>query len=121
LSRPEAPPGRQPRDAEGPVFAEPWEAEAFAMAVKLAEAGWFTWAEWTAALAAEIAAAAARGEADDGTRYSHHWLAALERLAAEKRLVDRASLAERKAAWEAAYRATPHGAPVELGATGPVT
>jgi nitrile hydratase accessory protein len=99
-----------------PVFAEPWEAQAFALAVMLAEAGRFTWPEWTAALAAELAAV---GEPDDGTRYYHQWLAALERLVAAKGLVDAPSLAARKAAWEAAYRATPHGDPVTLrsGAT----
>ena len=73
-------------DAE-PVFAEPWEAHAFALAVKLSEAGIFTWSEWSAALAEELAAASQRGESDDGSRYYHHWLAALERLAAEKNLV----------------------------------
>ena len=71
---------RLPRDTGGPVFAEPWEAQAFALAVKLSEAGHFTWKEWAAALADELKAAADRGESDDGSRYYHHWLAALERL-----------------------------------------
>ncbi|HUI16613.1 MAG TPA: nitrile hydratase accessory protein [Alphaproteobacteria bacterium] len=97
-----------------PVFAEPWQAQAFALAVKLSEAGHFTWKEWADALAAELKRAAERGEPDDGQRYYHHWLAALERLAAEKGLADPASLAARKEAWAAAYRATPHGKPVEL-------
>ena len=35
-----------PRDADGPVFREPWEAQAFAMAVSLHERGLFTWPEW---------------------------------------------------------------------------
>jgi nitrile hydratase accessory protein len=108
LRRPEAAP---PRDAADPVFAEPWQAQAFALAVTLAEAGRFTWPEWSAALAAELATS---GEPDDGSHYYDHWLAALERLAAAKGLVDEGSLAARKAAWEAAFRATPHGQPVEL-------
>jgi len=103
-----------PRDEEGPVFKEPWQAQAFALAVKLSEQGCFTWTEWAAALAEEIKAAADRGEPDDGSRYYDCWLAALERLVAAKGLVDRDSMAERKEAWADAYRHTPHGKPVEL-------
>jgi nitrile hydratase accessory protein len=107
---------RLPRGAGGPVFAEPWQAQAFALAVRLSEQGYFTWKEWAAALAAELKAAADRGESDDGSRYYYHWLAALERLAAEKGLTDSAALAARKEAWAEAYRRTPHGKPVELAA-----
>ena len=107
---------RQPRDSEGPVFAEPWEAQAFALAVKLSEQGHFTWKEWAATLAEELKAAASRGEADDGSRYYHHWLAALERLVAAKGLTDPPALLARKEAWAEAYRHTPHGKPVELSA-----
>jgi nitrile hydratase accessory protein len=103
-----------PREKDGPVFAEPWEAQAFALAVKLSEQGHFTWSEWAAALGAELEAAAERGEPDDGSHYYEHWLAALERLVTEKGLTDRAALAARKAAWADAYRHTPHGKPVEL-------
>jgi nitrile hydratase accessory protein len=105
-----------PRDAGGPVFAEPWEAQAFALAVKLSEQGHFTWKEWAAALAEELKAAANRGEPDDGSRYYQHWLAALERLVSSKGLSDPAALLARKEAWAEAYRHTPHGKPVELGA-----
>jgi nitrile hydratase accessory protein len=105
-----------PRDAGGPVFAEPWEAQAFALAVKLSEQGHFTWKEWGAALADELKAAASRGEPDDGSRYYQHWLAALERLVSAKGLSDPAALLARKEAWAEAYRHTPHGKPVELGA-----
>ena len=105
-----------PRDASGPVFAEPWEAQAFALAVKLSEQGHFTWKEWAATLADELKTAANRGEPDDGSRYYHHWLAALERLATAKGLTDPAAMLERKEAWADAYRHTPHGKPVELGA-----
>jgi nitrile hydratase accessory protein len=102
-------------DAE-PVFAEPWEAHAFALAVKLSEAGIFTWSEWSAALADELAAASQRGESDDGSRYYHHWLATLERLAAAKNLVAPPSLLALKEEWAEAYRRTPHGSPVALDA-----
>ena len=105
---------RIPRDAEGPVFRAPWEAQAFGMVVALHQRGCFTWREWASYLADEIAAAKAQGEADDGTRYYEHWLAALEDLAAARRLADPADLAERKNAWAAAYARTPHGKPVEL-------
>jgi nitrile hydratase accessory protein len=110
---------RLPREKDGPVFAEPWEAQAFALAVTLSERGHFTWSEWAAALGAELKAAAERGEPDDGSHYYEHWLAALERLVTEKGLTDRAALATRKAAWADAYQHTPHGRPVELAADSP--
>jgi nitrile hydratase accessory protein len=104
-----------PRDEGGPVFAEPWQAQAFALAVKLCEQGHFTWKEWAAALADELKAAATRGEPDDGSHYYEHWLAALERLVTAKGLSDPLAMAARKEAWADAYRHTPHGKPVELG------
>ena len=103
-----------PRDKEGPVFREPWEAQAFAMAVLLHERGHFTWREWAERLAREIAAARERGELDDGTGYYLHWLAALEKLVAEKGLVRSEELACRKVEWDQAARDTPHGRPIEL-------
>jgi len=106
-----------PRDASGPVFAEPWQAQAFALAVKLSRDGYFTWKEWAAALADEIKKASDRGEPDDGSRYYEHWLAALERLVTAKGLSDPASLLARKEAWADAYRHTPHGKPVQLRAS----
>jgi nitrile hydratase accessory protein len=105
---------RLPRDEGGPVFAEPWQAQAFALAVTLSDHGHFTWSEWAAVLAEELKADAARGEADDGSRYYHCWLAALEHLVVAKHLSDPATLLERKEAWAEAYRHTPHGMPVEL-------
>jgi len=103
-----------PRDEGGPVFAEPWQAQAFALAVKLSEEGHFTWKEWAATLAGELEAAAKRGEPDDGSHYYDHWLAALEHLVQAKGLLDRTALVERKEAWADAYRHTPHGKPIEL-------
>lgn len=105
---------RLPRDEEGPVFAEPWQAAAFALALRLSAAGHFTWKEWAAALADELKTSAARGEPDDGSRYYHCWLNTLERLVVAKRLSGEAALLARKAAWADAYRRTPHGKPVEL-------
>ena len=96
------------------MFREPWEAQAFAMAVKLHEAGHFTWHEWAERLAAEIKRAQERGDPDLGTTYYQHWLAALERIVAEKGLLSTAELIHRKAEWEAAADATPHGKPIEL-------
>lgn len=113
MTRPD-PPAGAPRDAEGAVFAEPWEAQVFALAVGLAERGCFTWKEWTEALAAEIAAEGKQGAADDGSRYYRLWLAALEGLVTRKGLTDPRSLVVRKERWEAAYRETPHGKPVTL-------
>jgi len=109
---------RLPRETEWPVFGEPWEAQVFALAVKLSEQGQFTWKEWAAALADEIKAAISRGEPDDGSRYYHHWLAALERLVTAKGLTDSEALVERKEAWAEAYRRTPHGKPIELAIQG---
>lgn len=105
---------RLPVDADGPVFAEPWQAGAFAMAVRLSAAGHFTWAEWASALAKELQADAGRGAPDDGSRYYHCWLDALEWLVMQKRLCDDGSLLACKEAWVDAYRHTPHGKPVEL-------
>lgn len=105
-----------PRDAGGPVFAEPWQAQAFALAVTLSQQGYFTWKEWAAALADEIKRASDRGQPDDGSRYYEHWLAALERLVTAKGLSDPASLLARKEAWADAYRHTPRGKPVDLSA-----
>ena len=103
-----------PADA---VFAEPWEAQAFALTVRLSEQGHFTWKEWAAALAAELKAAKDRGEPDDGTRYYHHWLTALERLVTAKGLTNPDAMLARKEAWADAYRHTPHGKPVQLSPT----
>ena len=105
-----------PRDADGPVFREPWEAKAFAMAVRLAEAGVFTWAEWTEALSGEIAAARDRGEPDLGDTYYMHWMRALEALSARKGGIAAADIEACAEDWRRAYLNTPHGEPIELEA-----
>jgi nitrile hydratase accessory protein len=88
------------------------------MAVQLSAAGHFTWTEWTTALGEQLQGPLNRGEPDDGSRYFEHWLTALEYLVTEKNLTDLTALTERKEAWADAYRHTPHGKPVELGAIG---
>jgi nitrile hydratase accessory protein len=103
-----------PRDAGGPVFQEPWEAQAFAMTVALHERGLFTWPEWTAALASEIKRAQAAGDRDTGETYYRHWLAALERIVADKGITDTKALARHYNAWGHAADRTPHGEPIEL-------
>lgn len=90
---------RLPTNAGEPVFAEPWQGQAFALAVELSAKGHFTWKEWSTALAEELKAAADRGEPDDGSRYYEYWLAALERLVTQKGLTDAAALLGRKEAW----------------------
>jgi nitrile hydratase accessory protein len=107
---------RIPLDSTGPVFGEPWQAQAFALAVKLSEAGYFTWREWAEALSSELKAAADRDARDDGSQYYEHWVAALERLVTATGLMSASRLVERKDAWAEAYRHTPHGKPVELPA-----
>ncbi len=102
------------RDDDEPVFREAWEAEAFALVLRLYEAGYFSWAEWTTALATEIRSAQMAGDPDRGGSYYQHWLTALERMCAEKRLVDQAEANERKKDWRKAYLATPHGQAVKL-------
>ncbi|MFL6600117.1 MAG: nitrile hydratase accessory protein [Steroidobacteraceae bacterium] len=125
-----------PRDAGGPVFAEPWQAEAFALAVRLSAQGYFTWQEWATTLARELAAAQQRAavgamqrsahamqrdahpeqhiKAADKSLYYQCWLTALETLVVAKGLIDTAALLAQKQAWAEAYRITPHGSPVAL-------
>jgi nitrile hydratase accessory protein len=103
-----------PVDDDGPVFREPWEAHAFAMAVTLHASGLFTWPEWAAALADEISRAQDAGDADCGDTYYRHWLATLERLVAEKGVASAETLTRYRNAWDHAADRTPHGKPIEL-------
>jgi nitrile hydratase accessory protein len=106
--------GDIPRDADGPVFREPWEAQAFAMALSLHERGLFTWNEWAAALALEIKRAQAEGDPDQGDTYYRHWLAALEKLVAAKGVASLEVQHRYRDAWDHAADRTPHGSPIEL-------
>ena len=105
-----------PRDDGGPVFREPWEAQAFALAVALNERGLFTWSEWAATLGEEIKRAQAAGDPDLGNTYYRHWLAALERILAQKGVASEAMLARYRDAWDRAADRTPHGTTIELPA-----
>lgn len=96
------------------MFREPWEAQAFAMALALRQRGLFTWGEWAAALGEEIKRAQAAGDPDTGATYYRHWLATLERLVAEKGIVPEQTLARYRDAWDRAADRTPHGTPIEL-------
>lgn len=106
-------PGQPLVDGE-PVFCEPWEAHAFAMVVRLHEQGLFTWPQWAAQLAAEIDRAHSEGDPDVGDTYYHHWLAALERLAAEHGVATADEQERTREAWRRAAERTPHGQPIEL-------
>jgi nitrile hydratase accessory protein len=103
-----------PRDEEGPVFREPWEAQAFAMTLALHERGLFTWPEWAATLAAEIKRAQAAGDPDTGETYYSHWLAALEKIVADKGVTTTHDLNRTRDAWDHACDRTPHGQPIVL-------
>jgi nitrile hydratase accessory protein len=103
-----------PRDEDGPVFREPWEAQAFAMALSLYDRGLFTWKEWAAALADEIKIAQAGGDPDTGTTYYRHWLATLEKMVAAKGVTSIETLHRYRDAWDHAADRTPHGKPIEL-------
>ena len=105
-----------PVDEDGPVFREPWEAQAFALAVSLSESGFFSLKEWAETLGAVILDARKAGEPDQGNNYYLHWLQALENLIAEKNIFRSEDLRKRKEAWTRAYLLTPHGKPVELKA-----
>ena len=104
-----------PRGDEGPIFAEPWQAQAFGIVVNLVESGHCSWSEWAEMLGQQLKDAANAGRPDDGSHYYHHWVAALEQLLIQKNLVVGDELIERRQDWKDAYIGTPHGEPVELG------
>jgi nitrile hydratase accessory protein len=116
VTRPAAALPGMPLDADGPVFREPWQAHAFALALTLHERGLFTWPEWAQVLATQISAAQGRGDADLGDTYYLHWLAALEELVAAKGASSAAELQRFQSAWDHAADRTPHGRPIELRA-----
>lgn len=103
-----------PCDVEGPIFAEPWQAQAFAMTVALHQSGLFSWPEWADALSREIKQAQAEGDPDRGDTYYDHWLKALETLVIAKGVADEELLSALRDAWDRAADATPHGQPILL-------
>jgi nitrile hydratase accessory protein len=102
----------QPSDAEGPVFREAWEAQAFALAILLHKSGVFAWKEWTSLLSEEIEDAQASGELEPGSSYYHHWLKALERVVVLKGIASFGAIKDLAQAWEEAAHHTPHGKPI---------
>ena len=102
------------KDEKQPVFAEPWEAHAFAIAVKLSEKGLFKWSDWTNALAEEIKEAKEQGNPDFGNTYYQFWLSALETILLEKNILKKSDLKSMMEQWRRAYLSTPHGNPVKL-------
>jgi len=107
-------PGMPSDDGTEPVFREPWEAHALALAVSLHQRGLFTWPEWADALARQIGAARAAGDADLGDTYYRHWLAALESLVADKGASSAVELERYRQAWDRAADRTPHGHAIAL-------
>jgi nitrile hydratase accessory protein len=105
-----------PGDAGGAVFREPWEAQAFALAVVLERRGLFTWSEWAEMLGAEIRAAEAATWPSAGADYYRHWLATLERMVAHRGVAGADALARCRNALARAARRTPHGSAIELRA-----
>jgi nitrile hydratase accessory protein len=103
-----------PHDADGPVFAEPWQAQAFALVVALQNRGVFTAEEWAQALGAEIREALASGGCRDGSDYYERWCEALEHLLIDKGLASHEGIDTLAAAWDRAAEATPHGTPIRL-------
>lgn len=99
---------------DDPVFNEPWEAQAYALALALQERGLFTASEWSATLGDEIKRAQAAGDPDTGETYYLHWLAALERLVAQKGIANPQTQQRYRDAWDHAADRTPHGKPIEL-------
>lgn len=100
-----------PSGIDAPVFAEPWQAEAFALTVALHEKGVFSWSEWAEVLSSEVKKP---GAARDGSDYYEHWLAALETLLASKGAAAKPEVDAFAAAWQRAAHATPHGEPILL-------
>ncbi len=103
-----------PRDRQGPVFSQPWEAQAFTLALALHDKGLFAWTEWAAMLGEEIKKAQAAGDPDTGATYYSHWMATLERMVAEKDVTTMETLTQHRHAWYRAAHRTPHGTPIEL-------
>lgn len=78
-----------PRDEQGPVFVEPWEARAFAMVVDLNAQGRFAWKDFQSLLVEEI------GDSERGgldRPYYVNWLIAAERLFERLGMADRAEV-----------------------------
>lgn len=103
-----------PRDTDGPVFEEPWQAQAFALTLSLHQAGLFAWSEWAEQLSQTLAEARQAGDPDRGDTYYQHWLTALERIILKKNIISADQLHILRNLWDETARATPHGQPIVL-------
>jgi nitrile hydratase accessory protein len=78
-------------------FNEPWEARAFAIVVRLTNAGHFTWAEWVECFSKEVAEATAVEAAGDTPKtYYQQWLTAAEKMMVAKGMTSFDQLSARK-------------------------
>jgi nitrile hydratase accessory protein len=102
----------RPFDPDAPVFDEPWQVQALALAERLKAAGLYSATDWAEALGVERARQAASGVPDSNAAYFEAVLATLERLSAST--ISPAARDRRRAEWEAAFARTPHGMPVVL-------
>jgi nitrile hydratase accessory protein len=119
-----------------PVFDQPWQAQIFALVVRLHEQGLFSWPEWSATLGQVLAEAQIAPQAPDrrgGTEMQDpretswhclgapdaswdHWPTALERLLVARAIAAPGALVALRQAWRLADDVTPHGQPVRLRA-----
>lgn len=107
-----------PCDAQGPVFAEPWQGQVFALTVALHQRGVFAWSEWAQYLGSAIKDAQRAGDPDLGDTYYEHWCSALENLLRDRQIAAPMALASLRQAWRLAAEKTPHGKPIVLRRTG---
>lgn len=114
MSSPEAALGPLRRKDDDPIFDEPWQAQALAMADSLVRAGVISPSDWAETLGAQLESLYAQGESDDSETYYGAVLAALEQLLDQGGAVRREDLSVRRDAWARAYLNTPHGEPIEL-------
>jgi nitrile hydratase accessory protein len=87
------------------VFEAPWQGRAFGMARALAEAGFFSWDEFRVQLIRIIGEHDRSEQSDADYQYYTHFLAALEAVLAQKRLLNPHTLEHRVET----LQARPHG------------
>jgi nitrile hydratase accessory protein len=111
-------PGSEPLpfgDDGEPVFAEPWQAQAFVSTVALSQGGLFSWKRWVEVFAAEIAARPQVASESAADAYFRQWLSALERLLDSLGVASHKDIVQTQEHWRRSYINTPHGHPVEFG------
>ena len=102
-------------DVDGdPVFDEPWQAQALAIADSLVQSGLFSAQDWSSALGQALSEAEANNETDNHETYYRCVVSALEALIATNSDIDDFAMIQKRKDWESAYLATPHGQPVGL-------